>query len=198
MVDQLAEAMRRILNREQRSWEKLDCLLNLYLNYLLHQHAYKFCVWIDGEDILQDTKIRIHRGLEKITDITDFETQNEAVEILARSVRRIVRQATIDQIRRLKGESSPFNHIHLDDADADAYERLLMKKATAYETILAKELTSDLTLQEKEILYLNVVAEMSLREIAAELNSDKSTVHRVMVGVLKKLVKKVLPAYQKN
>jgi RNA polymerase sigma factor (sigma-70 family) len=189
---QTVNAMQDVLNDVHNAWENLDLLFNRRFHYLLCQQAYKFCVWIDGEDILQETKFKTHRGLNRIKAIRNPEVRNEAVEALARSVYRLPRQAISDQIRRLKGDKSPAKNISLDEAGSEAYDAFFATEANSYEQVLASELLLTLTPEQRTMIYLHIIEEMTLREIAAALDIDKNRVHRVIKEALVLLVKPTL------
>jgi RNA polymerase sigma factor (sigma-70 family) len=189
---QMFTAMFEALNEQQGAWEKLSSLLDLRLEGIRRQYAYKFCVWISGEDILQEVKLKIHRKLLQARVIRNSEVRHEIIVRLARSVKRIARHAVIDQIRRLKGDTSPIRDVRLDEKGAETYEVFFAEEAKTYEIVLANELTSNLTAQEREMLFQHVIEEMSLRQIAAESGVDKNKVHRIVKGALAKLVKRTL------
>jgi RNA polymerase sigma factor (sigma-70 family) len=189
MIERLVMAMREILEKKPESWEKLDHLLNLYFTYLRYK-VFTFCVWVNGEDILQEVKLKIFSALERLARIENPELLDEELERLARAVRRMPRQAISDQIRRQKGDISSKN-ISLDDQDLKMSEAFLLIKAQAEEKTLIHEITSKLTSQEQKILYLFSEG-MTLTEIAVEIGMSRSHIQRVLKDILRKLVKKLV------
>lgn len=189
---QMFTAMCEAMNGQQGAWEKLSSLIDTMLVSIRRQYAFRFCVWISGEDILQEVKLKIHRYLVKTRIIQNPEVRHERIVRLARSVKRIARNAVIDQVRGLRGDTSPIRNVRLDEKEAETYEVFFATDANTYEIVLAKELTSDLTEEEREMLFKYVIEEMSLREIAAASGVDKNKVARNLKGALKKLVKRTL------
>jgi len=189
---QIMNAMFDALNEQQGAWDVLSSVIDSTLEGMRHRYAFKFCVWVSGEDILQEVKLKIHRKLLKTRTIQDSEVRNETIVRLARSVKRMARHAIVDQVRRLKGDSSPIKNVRIDEKETETYEIFFAEDAKAYEIVLVNELTSNLTAQEKEILFQYLIEDMSLREIAAQSGLDKNKVHRIVRGGLMKLVKQTL------
>lgn len=189
----MVSAMLEALYEVKGAWDRLNSLIDASLENLRNRYAFKFCVWVSGEDILQEVKLKVHRKLVKARAIRDPEVREETIQKMARAVKRMGRQALIDQIRRLKGDSKPERNVNLDDDDrSEAYEAFLAVRAGIEDRVLLNEISTSLTDLEKDVLYRNLVEEESYRSIGADLGLDKNKVQRIKNAALAKLVRAVL------
>jgi|GEM_PF-6371779 len=188
---QMIGAMLDALYEVKGAWDRLSSLIDASLRNLRYRYAFKFCVWISGEDILQDVKFKVHRKLVRARAIRNSEVREETIQRMARSVKRMGRQALIDQIRRLKGDTKPERDVSLDEERGEAYEAFFAVRAGVEEKVLLNELQSSLTDLERDVLYRSLIEEESYRSIGADLGLDKNRVQRIRKGALSKLVQAI-------
>lgn len=176
---QIASAIKEIVHGNKAKWQLLNEVLNRKLSYIRYQRITKFNGWIDGDDILQEVKLKIHKAIPRIRKILDPAAQDEAIEAISLSINRIARNAKLDQIRRVRSE---------EKRRADMQD-VLVAKMNLDETIFAHEILSALSEEERYMLYLYCIMDLTVREIAEVINTSKSNAHRLFKNALKKAVK---------
>ena len=167
-----------IENAQDRS--KMEQIWNTYYGLML-KTARSFLDEATAYDAVQDSCIKIIRNLDKIQEISSYQTKGYIVNI--------VRNTSIDIVRKAGREITETDEV-LDRIPSDDID--ILDNLTTKESVVAiKEAIKHLPDQLKDIVYLHLIHEHSHAEIAKMLNiteaASKMRLHRAKKEIKKRL-----------
>ncbi len=158
------EMVRRAVSGERDAFERL---IDRYQGDIFRMIYYRTLSRMDAEDITQDVFIKAYRGVRSLNDPAMFRSW----------LYRIALNALNDFFRkkRLRSIFSVFSHEQMEEQSMDTGQGPDHLEEKEFRTRLAAFM-SRLSSAEKEVFQLRYVDEMGIREIAAVLGRNESTV----------------------
>ena len=160
---------------------KLEQIWAMYQSLMLYEAKKYFNNQAEAEDAVSEACIKLIRYLDKINEISSYQTRSYIVYI--------VRSVSIDILRKAKGNMNEPDDIleTLPDDGVDILFDLIVKEG--YQAI--KDAIKSLPNQLKDVVYLSLVNERSHLEIAELLgiteSASKMRLYRAKKEIRKKL-----------